>query len=160
VLKGKQMQWKVYIDTQKSELCVKRAVRKDQEEKVLHTTSSGEFFVVVEAHNEEEAHYLGLIQVLKERVRDLESSLQRDRQAHEKLMDEKIALLLQNGKAISTFESIIRSGELTIANTGRRVIGTWFDIAGAKEFHFTSGTNFEPLMEQIKNTPVRNDDCY
>jgi hypothetical protein len=127
---------------------------------VLRVTASGNLNIEVEADSEEEARRIAPLVCLKKRVADLEESLRRSSQAHEKLMDEKIALLLKNGEAISTFFSIIRSGELTIANTGKRIIGTWFDVGGEKEFEFSAGINFEPLMEQIKNTPVKGDDCY
>ena len=58
------------------------------------------------------------------------------------------------------FEHIIRAGELTISNTGKRIIGTWFDITGEKEFEFPAGTNFDILMKQIQDTPVRDRDYY
>jgi hypothetical protein len=127
---------------------------------VLRVTASGNLNIEVEADSEEEARRIAPMACLKKRVADLEESLRRSSQGHEKLMEEKIAILLKDGKAITTFESIIRSGELTISNTGRRIIGTWFDVAGEKEFEFSAGTNFDILMEEIKNTPVKCDDCY
>jgi hypothetical protein len=146
------MQWKVYMDTQGSEYHIRRVERKDQEEKVLYTTSSGEFFVEVEANSEEEAKWKALRQVLEQRVEELHRILF---SRNETLKANEIRQSTYIS-AMHSFMGMIREGDLCLADTGSQIVGKWYSRDGIKNLSFSSELHFVDLIQAISNAPAED----
>lgn len=149
------MQWNVYIGAQGGDYSIKRVVKDDEEELVTYTTSSGEFFVTIEAINEHEAGYIALIQVLTRRVKDLERTASRNSTLELELRES----ITNYRHAAQSFGNVIRAGELSIANTGKRIVGSWCDRDVTRKFELQPDINFQSLVQKIMTAPSE-DDCY
>jgi hypothetical protein len=126
---------------------------------VARVTLSGAYSIEVEAESEEEARRIAPMECLKKRVRDLEESLRRSSQNDKATIERHKKEIEEYRQAEKTFMSIIRSGELSLVNTGRRVIGKWYDVAGERHFDVEPVNSSKKLFEQIKGAPFKYDDC-
>jgi hypothetical protein len=127
---------------------------------VVRVTCSGNLNIEVEADSEEEARRIAPLECLKKRVKDLEESLHRNCESKNALLEGNKKLIDNYSESTRDFLGIIRSGELTLVNTGKRIIGTWFDVEGEKEFECLATVNFKGLVEHIKNSSVKYNNCY
>jgi hypothetical protein len=145
------MLWKVYINTR--DYTIKRAVLKDEEKELLTTSSSGEFYVEIEAYSESEARSIALIKVLRERVGYLEKSLATS-DARKKSDNE--ALRKCHSSQLD-FMRWLRKGELSIANTGKRILIEQYRPTGIFKNEICSDVTFEALVQGINEAEMVED---
>lgn len=127
---------------------------------VNRITCSGVYSIEVEAESEEEARRIAPLECLKKRVGDLEESLRRSSQNDQSTIERYKKEIKEYQESEKSFMSIIRSGELSLVNTGRRVIGKWYDGDGEKEFDVEPPRSFKTLVERIKGASFKYDECY
>ena len=127
---------------------------------VNRVTCSGNLSVEVLANSEEEAARIAPMECLKKRVKDLEESLRRSSNTSRSELERLKKEINDMRQSQNIFMKIIRSGELSLVNTGKRIIGTWYDSVGEKEFSVDNPTAFEHLVNQINSATIKYDDCY
>jgi hypothetical protein len=127
------------------------------------TLSGGFPEIEVEADSEAEARRIAPIEILKKRIKDLEESLKRESTLYSDLAEKHKRITTHDRKVQTTFMDIIRKGELTVTNTGKRIVGSWFDAGGEKEFEIAFKgipITFEHLVQEIEESRFKHDDCY
>lgn len=127
---------------------------------VLRVTCSGALSIEVEAESEEEARRIAPMAYLKKRIADLEDSLRRSGQSEREARELQKKWSEEQRATEKAFMSMIRAGELSIVNTGRRITGSWFDLNGERAFEVEPTVGFARLINEIQNSTIKYDDCY
>ena len=124
-------------------------------------TASGDFAIEVEANSEEEAKRIAPIECLKKRVKDLEEMRKRAYDDNKNQKERDSAIIKKMHDAQKAFMKIIRAGELSTVDTGKRILITWYDQGGTRNAEICSGVQFTALVEGIQNANSSQDeDCY
>jgi len=140
------MKWQVAINTSDYSLLFVKLIEESEQ---INITMSGVYLVDVEAMDEEAAYQKAILKILTGRIGSLESMLRDSRSSYESLKSIQDERMSKHQNNVKNFLNIIRDGELTIVNTGMRILGTWFARDGMHHFELDSNIGFGDLIEAI-----------